>query len=284
MSHVSLGRPKFVPGTHPGHPTAKFLYVIFLCRFFSLHNQKSFRDPNPYWSWRKYCNTPPTCTAVRSPFVSLYLPGFWALKKGKSNSTPPICTARLLPFVRHTFISTSLSISRSPLKISKRNLKHHEATAPLLWHPYHYHQVTLVAERDMDSLRGSICFLWVHFGVLRKGNIRERFFWPKFSWPKFFWSKFFWPKLFWPKFFWPRFFWPKCFWTPLLAFSRSWPKFLNLDLCSNDPVSVPKSSSLGFFPFLKHCKLDGGNPKYPPFWGSILFKRLPRQFQSPERR
>ena len=35
MSQVSLGRPEFVPGTPPGHPTAKFLYVIFLYRFFS---------------------------------------------------------------------------------------------------------------------------------------------------------------------------------------------------------------------------------------------------------
>ena len=36
MSQVSLGRPEFVPGTPPGHPTAKFLCVIFLYRFFSL--------------------------------------------------------------------------------------------------------------------------------------------------------------------------------------------------------------------------------------------------------
>ena len=36
MSQVCLGRPEFVPGTPPGHPTAKFLYVIFLYRFFSL--------------------------------------------------------------------------------------------------------------------------------------------------------------------------------------------------------------------------------------------------------
>ena len=36
MSQVSLGRPEFVPGTPPGHPTAKFLYVIFLYRFFFL--------------------------------------------------------------------------------------------------------------------------------------------------------------------------------------------------------------------------------------------------------
>ena len=36
MSQVSLGRPEFVPGTPPGHPTAKFLYVIFLYRSLSL--------------------------------------------------------------------------------------------------------------------------------------------------------------------------------------------------------------------------------------------------------
>ena len=34
MSQASLGRPEFVPGTPPGHPTAKFLYVIFLYRLF----------------------------------------------------------------------------------------------------------------------------------------------------------------------------------------------------------------------------------------------------------
>ena len=28
MSQVSLGRPEFVPGTPPGHPTAKFLYYF----------------------------------------------------------------------------------------------------------------------------------------------------------------------------------------------------------------------------------------------------------------
>ena len=38
--------------------------------------QKSFRNPNPYWSQRKCCSTPPICTAVRPPFVSLCLPGF----------------------------------------------------------------------------------------------------------------------------------------------------------------------------------------------------------------
>ena len=39
MSQVSLGRPEFVPGTPPGHLTAKFLYVIFLYRFFSPYCQ-----------------------------------------------------------------------------------------------------------------------------------------------------------------------------------------------------------------------------------------------------
>ena len=39
MSQVSLGCPEFVPGTPPGHPTAKFLYVTFLYRFFSLHRE-----------------------------------------------------------------------------------------------------------------------------------------------------------------------------------------------------------------------------------------------------
>ena len=34
MSQVFLGRPEFVPGTPPWHPTAKFLYVIFLYRVF----------------------------------------------------------------------------------------------------------------------------------------------------------------------------------------------------------------------------------------------------------
>ena len=62
--------------------------------------QKSFRNPNPYWSRKKYGSTPPICTAARPPFVSLGLPGFQALKKGKPNSTPPICTALRLPFVR----------------------------------------------------------------------------------------------------------------------------------------------------------------------------------------
>ena len=48
MSQVSLGRPEFVPGTPPGHPTAKFLYVIFLYWFFSLHKYGPGSLPVPF--------------------------------------------------------------------------------------------------------------------------------------------------------------------------------------------------------------------------------------------
>ena len=49
MSHVSLGRPEFVPGTPPGHPTAKFLYVIFLYRFASLQIHASAQVSRYKW-------------------------------------------------------------------------------------------------------------------------------------------------------------------------------------------------------------------------------------------
>ena len=74
-------------------------FCCFECNSLFAIDQKSFGNPNPYSSRRKYSSTPPICTAVRPPFVSLDLPGFEALKKGKPNSTPPICTAVRLPFV-----------------------------------------------------------------------------------------------------------------------------------------------------------------------------------------
>ena len=43
--------------------------------------------------------TPPICTAVHPPFVTLCLAGFKALEKGKRRNTPLICTAVRLPFV-----------------------------------------------------------------------------------------------------------------------------------------------------------------------------------------
>ena len=46
MSQVSLGRPEFVPGTPPGHPTAKFLYVIFLYRFFLSLIEDAEKEPH----------------------------------------------------------------------------------------------------------------------------------------------------------------------------------------------------------------------------------------------
>ena len=56
MSQVFLGRPEFVPGTPPGHPTAKFLYVIVLYRFFSLltdlkcHDIENTIAHNDFWT------------------------------------------------------------------------------------------------------------------------------------------------------------------------------------------------------------------------------------------
>ena len=52
MSQVSLGRPEFVPGTPPGHPTAKFLYVIFLYRFFSLHKHVKTASVDTHGAFR----------------------------------------------------------------------------------------------------------------------------------------------------------------------------------------------------------------------------------------
>ena len=52
MSQVSMGRPEFVPGTPPGHPTAKFLYVIFLYRFFSLHSKWKHVEPCAQKPWK----------------------------------------------------------------------------------------------------------------------------------------------------------------------------------------------------------------------------------------
>ena len=58
-----------------------------------------FRNPQPVQHVLKVCSTPPICTAVQPPFVTLFLAGFQALKKGKRRSTPPSCTAVRLPSV-----------------------------------------------------------------------------------------------------------------------------------------------------------------------------------------
>ena len=63
--------------------------------------QKSFRNPNPYWSRRKSGSTPPICTAAcPRPPICIAGPSWLLSLKGKPNSTPPICTAVRLPFVR----------------------------------------------------------------------------------------------------------------------------------------------------------------------------------------
>ena len=43
MSHVSLGRPEFVPGTPPGHPDRQIPLCDFSLSVFSLHKL----DPSP---------------------------------------------------------------------------------------------------------------------------------------------------------------------------------------------------------------------------------------------
>ena len=66
MSQVSLGRPEFVPGTPPGHPTAKFLYVIFLYRFFSLLNEHSveLKVRLQGYGYNPFCSHSSRCLAV----------------------------------------------------------------------------------------------------------------------------------------------------------------------------------------------------------------------------
>ena len=98
-SHLSR-QPPSLPASQFTVCTSRFTRPRFI--------QKSFRNLNPYSSRRKYCSTPPICTAVRSPFVSPYFPGFYASKKkgepcNTPPSTPPICTAVRSPFVRQYF-------------------------------------------------------------------------------------------------------------------------------------------------------------------------------------
>ena len=73
----------------------------------ALKNQKSFRNPNPYWSRRKHCNRPPICTALLQ--ICITVPS-WLLSLEERESqqytshlycnTPPIWTAMRLPFVQ----------------------------------------------------------------------------------------------------------------------------------------------------------------------------------------
>ena len=83
MSQVSLGRPEFVPGTPPGHPTAKFLYVIFLYRF-SLLIQARKRHINinflSGYSWDDH----PLCPRDKVRFSSYFTQWKPSLSLGQS--------------------------------------------------------------------------------------------------------------------------------------------------------------------------------------------------------
>ena len=68
-------------------------------------DQKSFRNPNPYWSRRKYCSTPPICTAVPLP-ICIDVP-FWLLSLDERETQQ-----KHLPFVlqcaSHLYGSTAV--------------------------------------------------------------------------------------------------------------------------------------------------------------------------------
>ena len=76
---------------------------------FSTLSQKSFRNPNPYWSRRKYGNTPPLCTAVHPPFCIVVPCWLLSLEDTETQQytshfhCSPICTAVCLPKVRQYF-------------------------------------------------------------------------------------------------------------------------------------------------------------------------------------
>ena len=67
--------------------------------------------------------TPPICTAIRPPFVTLCLAGFKALEKGKrrntpqicTGDTPPICTAARLPCIPAILLRKYTRIGRTRL-------------------------------------------------------------------------------------------------------------------------------------------------------------------------
>ena len=83
--------------------------VLLSCFPFLL--QKSFGNPNPYSSRRKYSSTPPICTAVPPPHCIAGPSWLRSLEERETQqytshlycSTPPICTAVRLPFVRKYF-------------------------------------------------------------------------------------------------------------------------------------------------------------------------------------
>ena len=59
--------------------------------------QKSFRNPNPYWSRKKCCSTPPICTEVHPPVSKL------EQRETQQYTSHLYCSAVLLPFVLENF-------------------------------------------------------------------------------------------------------------------------------------------------------------------------------------
>ena len=75
----------------------KYFYVFFG----SFLIGQCFGNPNPYNLSKKYGSTPPICTAVRPPFVSLCFPGFLRRK-----GNPAIRLPFVLQYASHLYGST----------------------------------------------------------------------------------------------------------------------------------------------------------------------------------
>ena len=132
MSQVSLGRPEFLPGTPPGHPTAKFLYLIFLYRFFfsPLQGPPILRVPKTghgeVWVYRGTGKHPAECGANNLGEIpqrnwELQIPCFEEVSGGREHfgTRPCQSPSRLgirLHFLRPHFPSPPPPKKRKPAK------------------------------------------------------------------------------------------------------------------------------------------------------------------------
>ena len=67
-------------------------------RLLKLFSCQNFRNPNPYWSQKKYRNTPPICTAVRPPFVPAVPSWLLSLRQGN----PTVRLPFVLQYASHS--------------------------------------------------------------------------------------------------------------------------------------------------------------------------------------
>ena len=148
MSQVSLGRPEFVPGTPPGHPTAKFLYVIFLYWFFSLLRKGRRRTS------KKFCVSMFQRTARRgfpdSFNLSLFLPKLGGFLNGNPESNLTSTHFKVVWF------RTGETIMSTQKRTGVDFVFNQETTSCTLWvwrsAAPHLHQVSLSSRQQSWSL------------------------------------------------------------------------------------------------------------------------------------